>query len=106
MSKVTPVLHRIFVKPDKVEEVDETIKRAREAGIHIELDKREQKACVVGTVVSIGSTAFVGFDTLPEQQGVVVGAKVLYAKYAGADVPTTDLIVLNDEDILGVLENE
>ena len=37
-----PVLHRVFVLPDAVEEQDETIKRAKELGILIELDKREK----------------------------------------------------------------
>lgn len=104
---VKPVLHRIFVKPDKVEEVDEVVRRAMAAGIKIELDKREQKACVVGTVIGIGNTAFLGFDTTPDNEGVSYGSKVLYAKYAGADIPNTDLIALNDEDILGVItDNE
>lgn len=104
--KINPVLHRILVKPEQVEEVDDVIRRAKSAGLHIELDKRERKAAVVGTVVSVGSTAYLEFGTSAEAQKIVEGAKVLYAKYSGAEIPNTDLIVLNDEDIIGVVEND
>jgi len=104
--KVKPVLHRILVKPEQVEETDELIRRARQAGIQIELDKREKKATVIGQVVAVGPTAYFEFNSNKEKEGVVEGSKVLYAKYAGAEIPNTDLIILNDEDIIGVLENE
>lgn len=103
---IKPILHRIYVQPDKVEEADDLLKRAREAGIHLEMDKREQKATTTGTVVAIGSTAYKEFGTTAEEQGVVVGAKVLFAKYAGAPVPNTDMVVLNDEDIIGIMEKQ
>ena len=99
-----PVLHRIFVLPDLIEEQDETIKRARAVGIHVELDKREKDAVTMGIVKAIGSTSYIGFDTTAEQQGIAVGSHVMYAKYSGAKVPNSDLIILNDEDVLGVDE--
>lgn len=99
-----PVLHRLFVRPDDVLEADDAIKSAKAAGIVIELDKREQKAVCTGTVVSIGNTAFIGFQSTPEGESIKPGSKVIYAKYSGADVPNSDLILLNDEDILGVEE--
>lgn len=99
-----PTLHRIYIKPDRVEEKDDTIRRAREAGIHIEVDKREQAATVTGTVVAIGSTCFVSFGTTAEEQGIKVGSRVFYVKHSNADVPNSDLVVINDEDILGVEE--
>ena len=103
--KIKPVLHRIIVVPDKVEESDTKIAQARAAGIIVELDKREQKATTTGTVLFIGTTAYSHqFGTTPEEQGITVGCKVLYAKYAGGVVPNTDYIILNDEDILAVLE--
>jgi len=104
--KVKPILHRVLVKPEEVEETDELLKRARLAGIQIELDKREKKATVIGTIVSVGSTAYKEFGTDPQKEGIVEGTKVLYAKYSGAEIPNTELIILNDEDIIGVLENE
>ena len=38
------LLHHILVKLDDATEADEIYKRAKAAGIHLELDKREQKA--------------------------------------------------------------
>lgn len=104
--RIRPVLHRVFVKPDQVEEVDETIKRARNAGIVVELDKREKKAVVLGTILAIGSTCYLGFQSTADKEGIKIGSRVLYAKYSGADVPNEDYIVLNDEDIIGVIEDE
>lgn len=102
--KIKPVLFRVIVKPDEVSEVDDLVKRAKAAGIEVELDKREKKAVVIGTVISVGDTAFKEFGTTAKEQGVVPGARVQYAKYSGADLPNTDLIILNDEDIIGVVE--
>lgn len=101
---INPVLHRVLVKPEKVEDADELIKRAKLAGIAVELDKRESKAVVVGTVVKVGSTAFKEFNTTAEEQGVIPGAKIQYAKYSGAEIQNGELILLNDEDIVGVVE--
>ena len=102
-----PVLHRVFVLPDKVEDSDEKIIAAKKAGLIVELDKREQKANVTGTVISIGTTAFKhDFGSNATEQGVSVGSKVLFGKYAGGVVPNSDWIVLNDEDILGVYTDE
>lgn len=101
-----PVLHRVLVKPDDVSEVDEVVRRAKAAGIEVQLDKREQKAGVIGTVVKVGNTAFKDQGSSAETEGVVPGAKVYYAKYAGAETKEGGYIWLNDEDILGVIEDE
>ena len=103
MTNVTPVLHRVFIQPDKLDEADDLIKRAKAAGIAIEIDKREHKAVVTGRVVAIGSTAYVGFQTTADEQGVKIGSRVLYVKYSGADIPQSEWQVVNDEDILAVL---
>jgi len=102
---IKPVLHRVFVQPDKAEEADDLLKRAKAVGIHLEIDERVKKATTSGIVLAVGSTVFKEFGTTAEEQGVVVGARVLYAKYAGATVPNTEMIVLNDEDIISVMEN-
>lgn len=104
--KIKPVLHRVLVKPDQIEETDDLLKRSKAAGLILELDKREKEAAVVGEVVAYGNTAYNEFNTTPIQEGIYVGAKVLYAKYSGAKIPNSDLIVLNDEDIIGVIEND
>ncbi len=91
-----PVLHRVLVKLDPVE-----TKTA--SGIVIAMNERnEKKASVKGTVVEVGSTAFISYGTTPEAQGIVPGARVCFAKYAGAEVDQ-DHTLLNDEDILGVI---
>ena len=106
--KINPVLHRVLVKPEAVEEVDELIKRAKAAGIEVQLDKREQAAVEVGTVVLVGSTAYKEFGTIAEDQGVVPGAKVYFAKYSGKTVKIGEdkHLLLNDEDIVGVISDE
>ena len=52
-----PLSHIVLVKPERVEEVDDRIRSARAAGIHVELDKREQKAVEVGTIVAVKPTS-------------------------------------------------
>jgi co-chaperonin GroES (HSP10) len=99
-----PLIHTVLVKPTLVEEADDTIRRAKAAGIHIELDKREKKAVEQGTVVAIGDTAFKAFEAklLP-----VPGDKVYFAKYAGKEVKDTDgeeYLLLNDEDVLVIIK--
>ncbi len=100
---VTLLLHTILVKPVKVEEQDEMIRRARELGIHVELDKREQKAVEHGHVVQVGPTAFKAFGREPDI--LKVGDKVSFAKYAGKEIKINGetLLILNDEDILCVI---
>lgn len=94
---IVPILHRILVKPDKVE-----TKTA--SGIVLALDeRREQAAAETGTVVAIGSTAFKDFgeDTTIIKQG----DKIFFAKYAGKTVKDKEeeYIILNDEDVVGVI---
>jgi co-chaperonin GroES (HSP10) len=95
-----PVLHRVLVKKDPVE-------KKTASGIVLALNERaEAKAAVKGTVVSLGSTCFDSYGSTAEKEGIVPGARVYFAKFAGAEVgDNTDLILLNDEDILGVIEN-
>lgn len=92
-----PVLHRITVKPDPVE-------KKTASGIILATNERaEKKATVVGTVVDIGSTAFLSFSSTAAAEGIYPGVRVLYAKYAGAEVEGQELVILNDEDILVVI---
>jgi len=95
---ITPILHRILIKPEKVENVSK-------GGILLAIDeKREQAAAEKGTVVLIGSTAFKDFGGDPNI--ISVGDKVYFAKYAGKTVEEedgTEYILLNDEDIIGVI---
>lgn len=99
--KIKPVLHRILVRPDTLEE-------KTESGIILQLDKREAAAVETGTVLDIGSTAYKEFGTTAELEGIVPGTKVYFAKYAGKEVKIEDVrhLLLNDEDICGVIEND
>ena len=103
---IKPILHRILVKPDNVEDVDDVVRSARQSGLVVQLDKREQAAIEIGTVVLVGDTSYKEFGTTAEAQGVVPGAKVFFAKYAGKSVKDGDVkyLMLNDEDIIGVIE--
>ncbi len=99
--RIKPVLHRVLVKPDKLEE-------KTSSGIIIQYDKREEAAVEKGTVVLVGSTAYREFGTTAEDQGVIPDARVSFAKYAGKVIMDGDTkyVLLNDEDICGVLKNE
>lgn len=99
--KVNPILHRVLVKPDQLEE-------KTSSGLIIKYDKREEAAVEKGTVVLVGKTAYLEFGTDAESLGVVPGARVTFAKYAGKTIMDGDVryLILNDEDVVGVLENE
>jgi chaperonin GroES len=99
--KINPVLHRILILPDKLEE-------KTSSGIIIQYDKREEAAVEKGTVVSVGETAYLEFGTTAEKLGVVPGARVTFAKYSGKTIMDGDTkyLLVNDEDIVGVIENE
>lgn len=99
--KVNPILHRVLVKPDLLEE-------KTSSGLIIKYDKREEAAVEKGTVVLVGKTAYLEFGTDAESLGVVPGARVTFAKYAGKTIMDGDVryLLVNDEDICGVLEDE
>ena len=81
---ITLLLHTVLIKPEKVEDVDDVYKKAKAAGIHVQLDKREEKAVEFGFVEQVGPTAFKDYGRDPSilQQGDYV----TYAKYAGKEV--------------------
>ncbi len=96
-----PVLHRLLVKKDPVE-------KKTQSGLILAINERsEAKAAVKGTVIKVGSTAFGSFGSDAYKEGVLPGVRVMFAKYSGAEVgDDTDLVLLNDEDILSVLDTE
>lgn len=105
---IKPILHRILVKPDNIEDADEVVRSARAAGLQVQLDKREQAAIEIGTVVLVGKTSFKEFGTTAEDEGVVPGARIFFAKYAGKAVKDGEAkyLLLNDEDILATVDDE
>ncbi len=100
------LLHTVLIKPDKVEDTDVAIRRAKAAGIVVQLDKREEKAVEYGTVISVGPTAFKDYGRDP---GILKeGDYVTYAKYAGKEIKYKggDYLILNDSDVIAKLEKE
>lgn len=102
---------RVLVRQDKLEEKDPIYASAMKAGIQIADTSREKKleqnAVDEGVVVDVGQNCWappVG-DGTPWCQ---VGDRVYFAKYAGSIRKEGDTIymVLNDEDIIGVLADE
>ena len=100
------LLHTVLVKPEKVEETDEVLKRAKSAGIVLQLDKREEKAVEFGTVISVGPTAFVDYGRNPDI--LKEGDYVTYAKYAGKEIKYKGetYLILNDQDVIAKLDKE
>lgn len=93
---------KVLVKPDPVEE-----KTA--GGVWLPDDHKEklQYAVTKGTIVAMSPLAF-SYEEWP--QGVVlpkVGSRVVYSKYAGADVEGQDGVkyrVLADKDIIAGID--
>lgn len=107
---IIPVLHRILVQADKLEETDKTYLKAKQMGIVIpeqEDRKRAQAGVDKGTVVAIGATSFKDFGA---ECPIKVGDYVAYARFAGKLVtdPYTDeeLVALNDEDIVCIFRQD
>jgi co-chaperonin GroES (HSP10) len=103
---IKPILHRVLVKPDNIEDADDVVRSAKASGLLVQLDKREQAAIEIGTIVLVGDTSYKEFGTTAEAQGVIPGARVFFAKYAGKSVKDGDekFLMLNDEDVIGVIE--
>lgn len=97
------LLHHVLVLPDDITEADATLKRAKAAGIVLELDKREQKAVEFGTVVSVGPTAFKDYGR--DNTILNEGDRISFAKYAGKEIQDNDTtyLILNDEDVLAII---
>lgn len=107
---IVPVLHRILIKQDKLEDKDEVFKSAGRAGILIpDLDERsrEQAAIDTGEVVAIGETAFRDFGT---NSPIAIGDYIVFAKYGGKAIvdPVTKekFVALNDEDVIAKFTKE
>lgn len=107
---IKPILHRILVKPDVLEEVDEVYKRAKAAGLSLDFAERdrEQAAVDTGVVLDFGNTVFKDFGA---DNPLKVGVKVVYAKYAGKTIrdpedKTKKLVLLNDEDVIAIVTEE
>jgi co-chaperonin GroES (HSP10) len=107
---INPCGHRLVVKPFKQVEVDEVLKKAKQSGFLDKFEiinsnqKREDASVDVGTILSIGPTAWADFGGTPWAK---VGDRILFAKFAGkfVDDPETkeSVCILNDEDVVAVV---
>ncbi len=107
---ITPLLHRILVKQDKLEETNQDYLRAKRAGIIIpehEDNKRAQAGVDTGTVVAIGATAYKDFGVSPP---VKIGDQIAFAKFSGKVIidpkDGQEYVALNDEDLVVVISGE
>lgn len=97
--------HHVLVKLDDPIEADELLRRARAAGIEVQLDKREQDAVEYGTVITVGPTAFKDYGRNPDI--LKGGDRISLIRYAGKSIKDSDgtkYLVLNDSDVLCVIE--
>lgn len=98
-----PLGHRLLVKPQKIEDVDQHFAAAKRAGLVIpEMEARKEQIAVdKGTVVAIGETAFKDFGGTPWCN---VGDLVAYTRYGGKllkdPADEQEYIILNDEDVI------
>lgn len=111
-TTIKPKGHFILIKPDDVEEKDEVLKGAKEAGIYIpENDmKRERAATQTGVIVAVGPMAWKAFDRDdPDwQPWAVVGERVFFQKYVQKEITDESTgemyFVLADENIIAGVE--
>lgn len=107
---IVPILHRILVKPDSIEEKDEAYKAAARMGIEVVKNERdrEQAAIDTGTVISFGATVFKDFGV--DSSPIKVGDTVVYARYAGKVIEDpadkVKYVALNDEDVIAIITKE
>jgi co-chaperonin GroES (HSP10) len=107
--KIVPILHRLIVKPDVLEEIDETFKKAKQAGLVFDFTEREREQAAIdtGTVVSLGATVFKDFQA---ENPLKVGDRIVYAKYGGKAIVDPDTkvkyVALNDEDVIAIVTQE
>lgn len=110
LNVIKPLLHRILVKQDKLDETNQDYKRAKEIGIIIAEhadNKRAQAGVDTGTVVAIGDTAYKDFGVSPP---VKIGDSIAFAKFSGKTImdpkDQQEYVALNDEDLVAVLSGE
>jgi co-chaperonin GroES (HSP10) len=103
-KKFQPIEYKVLVKPDLVEETDDTIRRFKALGMELpEAEKqRDKMRQITGTLISVGGKAFEDFgDPSPK-----VGDKVYFAKYAGIVLESDEkeeYRLMSDKDITAVL---
>ena len=103
---IKPTGHRVLIKPDKVE-----ITTA--SGIVLGVDEKMEKGGVQkGLLVDHGDQAWKAFSlSFNGEPWANKGDYIYFSRYAGKFVqdpadPDTEYMIMNDEDILGVITDE
>lgn len=96
-KKVRPLSDRVVVAPRGAEK--------KTAGGIVIPDSADKDKPIEGTVIAIGTGKYIDGKLQPLQ--VKVGDTVLFGKYAGTSIKLdeNDLLVMREEDIMGVLED-
>jgi len=104
---IEPLLHRILVRQQKLNEAHKEYARAEALGIvtpEHEDNKRAQAGVDKGVVVAIGPTAYRDFHV---DVPIKVGDTIAFARYSGKTIvdPENDeeYVALNDEDVVAIL---
>lgn len=97
--EIIPLMHRCLVRPKQVE-----TKTASGIILTESLTRKEQAATEEGIILALGDTfgKDFGAEVLPK-----VGDKIYFAKYAGKfikDEDGSDLVFLNDDDIIAIVK--
>jgi len=101
---LVPLGHRLLVKPDKIQEVDEVYRSAKESGLFVPetTQRQEQIAIDTGEVLALGEVAFK--DCYDGLSWCKVGDKVAYAKFGGKIIKDPkdgeEYLILNDIDVI------
>ena len=103
---IKPTGHRVLIKPDKVE-------TTTAAGIILNIDEKLEKGGVQkGLLVDCGPQSWKAFSIdFTGEPWAVKGDYIYFSRYAGKFVqdpadPDTEYMIMNDEDILGVITDE
>lgn len=104
---IKPTGHRVLIKPDKVE------KTYGEMNIVLSIDEKLEKGGVQkGLLVDHGDQAWKAFSIdFSGEPWAKKGDYIYFSRYAGKFVqdpadPETEYMIMNDEDILGVITDE
>ena len=107
---IKPILHRILVLQNKLEETNKDYLKAKSIGLVIpdhEDKTRAQAGVDTGTIVAVGPTAFKDFGV---SSPVKVGDQVAFARFSGKVVTDPEdgenYVLLNDEDICVIITGD
>lgn len=104
---IKPILHRILVKPDVLEDVDPVFAAAKRAGLQFDFSEREREQAAIdtGVVIDFGPTVFKDFGA---DNPLKIGDRIVYAKYGGKAIvhPESKVkyVALNDEDVIAIFK--